>query len=121
MQPSVCTYTRDLLISESCAFLAIIFANYLTRYLGLCQVIPLPELEMYRSTVTTAMKIATNKRVMTKYKDEALKAATKLYRDDQQKENGMSAKEVERRIKKHYSGPGTGKSREILRQPREAA
>ena len=38
MLRSVRTYTRDLLISESRAFLAIIFANYLTRYLGLCQV-----------------------------------------------------------------------------------
>ncbi len=70
------------------------------------EVIPLPELEMYRSTVTTAMKIAANKRVMKKYKDEALKAATKLYQDEQQKENGMSAMEVERRIKKRYSGEG---------------
>ena len=33
---SVRTYTRGLLISKSRAFLAIIFANYLTRYLGLC-------------------------------------------------------------------------------------
>jgi len=52
------------------------------------------------------MKKAVNTRAMKKYKDEVLKAATKLYRDEQQKENGMSAKEVEKKIKKHYSGEG---------------
>jgi hypothetical protein len=52
------------------------------------------------------MKLAANKRVMKKYKDEALKVATKLYRDEQQKENGMSAKEVEKKIKMCYSGEG---------------
>ena len=52
------------------------------------------------------MKKSMNKRAMKKYKDEALKAATKLYRDEQQKENGMSAKEVEKKIKKRYSGEG---------------
>ena len=36
---------------------------------------------------------------MKKYEDEALKAATKLYQDEQQKENGMSAKEVETKSK----------------------
>ena len=63
------------------------------------EVIPLPKLETFRSTITTAMKKAANTRAMKKYKDEALKAATKLYRDEQQKENGMSAKEVEKKSK----------------------
>ena len=70
------------------------------------EVIPLPKLQTFRSTVTTAMKKSMNKRAMKKYKDEALKAATKLYRDEQQKENGMSAKEVEKKIKIRYSGEG---------------
>ena len=70
------------------------------------EVIPLPKLETFRSTITTAMKKAANTRAMKKYKDEALKAATKLYRDEQQKENGMSAMEVEKKNKIRYSGEG---------------
>jgi hypothetical protein len=52
------------------------------------------------------MKIAKNKREMTKFGDKALKAATALYHEEQKKENGMSAKEVEKKIKLRFSGEG---------------
>ena len=50
MLRSVRTYTRDLLISESRAFLAIIFANYLTRYLGLCHSPPRMKLSCVKTS-----------------------------------------------------------------------
>jgi hypothetical protein len=52
------------------------------------------------------MKIAKNKRAMTKFGAKALKAATALYHEEQKKENGMSAKEVEKKIKLRFYGEG---------------
>jgi hypothetical protein len=68
---------------------------------------PLPRLNTVRSTASAAMKKAKNKRAMKKFSDTALKAATALYHDEQtKKENGMSAKQVERMIKARFSGEG---------------
>ena len=67
---------------------------------------PLPQLKKIRLTVSTAMKKAKNNRAMKKFGNKALKAATALYHEEQKKENGMSVKEVERKIKARFSGEG---------------
>ena len=64
------------------------------------------------------MKIAKNKRAMTKFGDNALKAATALYHEEQKKENGMSAKEVEKKIKLRFYGEGPN-ARSITRYVNE--
>ena len=67
---------------------------------------PLPRLDKVRSTASAAMKKAKNKRAMKTYSDTALKAATALYHEEQKKENGMSAKQVERIINAQFLGEG---------------
>jgi hypothetical protein len=65
-----------------------------------------PQLKIFQLTITTAMKIAKNKRMMKKYSCNALKVATILYHNEQQKEDGMLAKEVEKKIIVQFSGKG---------------
>jgi hypothetical protein len=66
----------------------------------------LTQLKPFQLTITIAMKIAKNKRALNKFGGNTLKAATKLYHKEQQKKNGMLAKEVEKKIKARFSGKG---------------
>jgi len=73
-----------------------------------------PKLDEVRLTVTGATKTSTNKQKIDKWKSAALKAATLMYHNELQKENGMSAEQVEQVIRKRYSGTGPS-ARTIIR------
>lgn len=63
-----------------------------------------PKLDEVRLTVTTAIKTANYKRKVDKFKSAALKEATKLYHEEKQKDDGLSARQVEEVMHKRYSG-----------------
>ena len=74
----------------------------------------LMQMDEVRLTVGGSMKSINNAKKTETVKSNALKAATKLFHAEQQKENGMSSKQVAAAIKKRYSGLGPS-SRSITR------